>query len=304
MAEKAAAAAARAKLEEARAAAAAELKAAMDAADADRAKLEEMFRAEADRSRKAFEDEIALYDQRLLKSSSELTAKHEEEVQQLLAKHASELSAVRAQMEGSVGREAELETEMQAMRADFEQQLEQLLEKHRIELDEAAATAKMMLQNAERAASSSVEQAKKDSEKERQILVQQLEKQMSMLRVEVETVTTSREETLRQLTVVQTEKENSDKKLADFLELYGRERKVLEESRQVATELDAIKKAYAMALNIDVSNLDPENAEQRKELEAVGAAVAGGKPGQVPIWAYYALGVATALLPRILGGGM
>lgn len=125
-----------------------------------------------------------------------------------------------------------------------------------------------------------------------------------MLRVEVETVTESREVLITEKEVLITERVNSEKKLADFLELYGRERKVLEGSRQVASELDAIKKAYAMALNIDVSNLDPENKEQQKELEAVGAAVAGGQAKSIPIWAYYALGIATALLPRIFGGGL
>jgi len=300
----AAEAAARAGLDEARTAAASELEAAMNAADADRAKLEELFRAEAARSRKAFEDEISLYDQRLLESSSTLTAEHQVEVQVLLTTHATQMSALRTELEASAVSGSELEAQMNAMRADFESKFEALLQKHGLELDQAAAAAKAMLQNAERQASSTVAQARKDSELERMALVEKLEKQMTMLRVEVETVTESRTETLLQLNTVKTEKIQSEQKLSDLLELYGRERKVLEDTGVVARELDAIKKAYAMALNIDVSNLDPEDKAQRAELEKVGQAVAGGQRGPIPIWAYYALGVATALLPRILGGGL
>lgn len=301
---KAAEAAARAGLDEARTAAASELEAAMNAADADRAKLEELFRAEAARSRKAFEDEISLYDQRLLESSSTLTAEHQVEVQVLLTTHATQMSVLRTELEASAVSGSELEAQMNAMRADFESKFEALLQKHGLELDQAAAAAKAMLQNAERQASSTVAQARKDSELERMALVEKLEKQMTMLRVEVETVTESRTETLLQLNTVKTEKIQSEQKLSDLLELYGRERKVLEDTGVVARELDAIKKAYAMALNIDVSNLDPEDKAQRAELEKVGQAVAGGQRGPIPIWAYYALGVATALLPRILGGGL
>ena len=72
----------------------------------------------------------------------------------------------------------------------------------------------------------------------------------------------------------------------------------------VAEQVASLEKAYAEALRIESAGLDPADAKQREALEKVGEAVAREQRAAIPTWAYYAVGVATALLPRLFGGAL
>ena len=81
-------------------------------------------------------------------------------------------------------------------------------------------------------------------------------------------------------------------------------RAVTDDAHWLANELECVKKAYALAEHVDLSTVDPEDETQRKRLEAAGEVAAKGLNGiEVPVWGYYALGLATVLLPRIIAGG-
>ena len=85
--------------------------------------------------------------------------------------------------------------------------------------------------------------------------------------------------------------------LTQFLKLRARE-------DTVAEQVASLEKAYAEALRIESAGLDPEDAKQREALEKVGETVAREQRAAIPTWAYYAVGVATALLPRLFGGAL
>ena len=90
--------AAKATIEETRAKAAEELKSVMASADTFRDNLDRQFKNEAKRARDEFDAQIKAYDQKLLDTSRDLTARHEQETKDLLAAHASEMEAKNAQV--------------------------------------------------------------------------------------------------------------------------------------------------------------------------------------------------------------
>ena len=91
--------AAKATIEETRAKAAEELKSVMASADTFRDNLDRQFKNEAKRARDEFDAQIKAYDQKLLDTSRDLTARHEQETKDLLAAHASEMEAKQAALD-------------------------------------------------------------------------------------------------------------------------------------------------------------------------------------------------------------
>ena len=108
-------------LEATRTEAAQALSNALQAADAERAELETAFSDEAKRAREAFETEIKAYNQRLSESSGDLSTRHAEEIEKLVAEHAEALSAAFAAKDGT-------ESQVEQIRNEYEQKLEETME--------------------------------------------------------------------------------------------------------------------------------------------------------------------------------
>ena len=83
--------------------------------------------------------------------------------------------------------------------------------------------------------------------------------------------------------------------LNSFLKLRRREETVQE-------QVNGLAATYARALRIQQNGLDPNSETQREALTKVGEEIAAAQQASIPTWAYYAIGVATALLPRLFGG--
>ena len=192
-------------------------------------------------------------------------------------------------------------SEIARLTADFESKYASMQQKHESEIDELSRQALVDVSSAEKRADVA-------------------EAEIQRLRSETKDVATYKsqiETNEKQLIIVREKLGATEKKLADFLALYGEERKVLEESRKIADDLDRIKRRYATSMEIDESTIDEISSKVEKQLaaaddgEKMQAMMDGRAKGDtvvdvrdIPVWAYYALGVATAILPRIIAGGL
>ena len=192
-------------------------------------------------------------------------------------------------------------SEIARLTADFESKYASMQQKHESEIDELSRQALVDVSSAEKRADVA-------------------EAEIQRLRTETKDVATYKsqiETNEKQLIIVREKLGATEKKLADFLALYGEERKVLEESRKIADDLDRIKRRYATSMEIDESTIDEISSKVEKRLaaaddgEKMQAMMDGRAKGDtvvdvrdIPVWAYYALGVATAILPRIIAGGL
>ena len=159
------------------------------------------------------------------------------------------------------------------------------MEKHRAATEAASASAKAALEDAAKKAQSDSDalNALKATDLERIELITSLEQQKVSLEGEKNALSVELEVTNAELT--------------NFLKLRKREDTVVE-------EINSLKEAYASAVRIQQSGLDPKDEKQREQLEKVGEDVAAAQKASIPTWAYYAVGVATALLPRLFGGAL
>ena len=266
--------AAKATIEETRAKAAEELKSVMASADTFRDNLDRQFKNEAKRARDEFDAQIKAYDQKLLDTSRDLTARHEQETKDLLAAHASEMEAKQAALDAESRTAEEVRAEMARMRQTHEAEFKAALARHADELEDTARKAKAALLEVTERAVEQVEAARNDAAADRAAAVEKLEKRIDSL-------------------------------VGERDDAVARARRaVTDDAHWLANELECIKKAYALAEDVDLSTVDPEDETQRKRLEAAGEVAAKGLNGiEVPVWGYYALGLATALLPRIIAGG-
>ena len=234
------------------------------------------FADESARARAAFEAEIRAYDARLSESSRELSATHAGEIERLVAEHAAALSA-------AVAEKASAEDDAAAARAEYEATLASTLERHAAETEAASEKARAALDDAARAADESLASLRDETDAARAELVAELEAQRAALEGEKNALSVELDATSAELT--------------QFLKLRARE-------DAVAEQVASLEKAYAEALRIESAGLDPEDAKQREALEKVGETVAREQRAAIPTWAYYAVGVATALLPRLFGGAL
>ena len=268
---KAAEYAAKTTIGETREKAAEELKAVMGSADTYRDNLNQQFENEAERARAEFEAQIKAYDQKLLDKSRDLTTRHERETKDLLARHAAEMRAKSTALDAEMKKSADVRAEMAQMRATHEAQFEAALATHAKELDRTVQYAKTALAEVSERAATRVASARDESDADRAALVKKIEER-------VESLTDERDA--------------------------FKARAVTDDAYWLANELESVKKAYALTVDVDLTTLDPEDEAQRRQLEAAGEVAAKGLNGiVVPVWGYYALGLATALLPRIIAGG-
>ena len=268
---KAAEYAAKTTIGETREKAAEELKAVMGAADTYRDNLNQQFENEAERARAEFEAQIKAYDQKLLDKSRDLTTRHERETKDLLARHAAEMRAKSTALDAEMKKSADVRAEMAQMRATHEAQFEAALATHAKELDRTVQYAKTALAEVSERAATRVASARDESDGDRAALVKKIEER-------VESLTDERDA--------------------------FKARAVTDDAYWLANELESVKQAYALTVDVDLTTLDPEDEAQRRQLEAAGEVAAKGLNGiVVPVWGYYALGLATALLPRIIAGG-
>ena len=268
---KAAEYAAKTTIGETREKAAEELKAVMGSADTYRDNLNQQFENEAARARAEFEAQIKAYDQKLLDTSRDLTTRHERETKDLLARHAAEMRAKSTALDAEMKKSADVRAEMAQMRATHEAQFEAALATHAKELDRTVQYAKTALAEVSERAATRVTSARNESDADRAALVKNIEER-------VESLTDERDA--------------------------FKARAVTDDAYWLANELESVKKAYALTVDVDLTTLDPEDEAQRRQLEAAGEVAAKGLNGiVVPVWGYYALGLATALLPRIIAGG-
>ena len=268
---KAAEYAAKTTIGETREKAAEELKAVMGSADTYRDNLNRQFENEAARARAEFEAQIKAYDQKLLDTSRDLTTRHERETKDLLARHAAEMRAKSTALDAEMKKSADVRAEMAQMRATHEAQFEAALATHAKELDRTVQYAKTALAEVSERAATRVTSARNESDADRAALVKNIEER-------VESLTDERDA--------------------------FKARAVTDDAYWLANELESVKKAYALTVDVDLTTLDPEDEAQRRQLEAAGEVAAKGLNGiVVPVWGYYALGLATALLPRIIAGG-
>ena len=192
------------------------------------------------------------------------------------------------------------QAEIARLTSEFEAKFSQMQRKHETETSELA---QKTLANVAR-----VEQQAKTYAAELKSAKEQIAKSAI--------VATNLENSQRELTKVREKLGATEKKLADFLELYGEERKVLEDSRKIADQLDKIKRRYATSMEFDENSVgeltnkiesvlssdeDPEKMKAMMEGKSKGDTVVDMT--NIPVWAYYALGVATAILPRLIAGG-
>jgi hypothetical protein len=268
---KAAEYAAKTTIGETREKAAEELKAVMGSADTYRDNLNQQFENEAERARAEFEAQIKAYDQKLLDKSRDLTTRHERETKDLLARHAAEMRAKSTALDAEMKKSADVRAEMAQMRATHEAQFEAALATHAKELDRTVQYAKTALAEVSERAATRVASARDESDGDRAALVKKIEER-------VESLTDERDA--------------------------FKARAVTDDAYWLANELESVKQAYALTVDVDLTTLDPEDEAQRRQLEAAGEVAAKGLNGiVVPVWGYYALGLATALLPRIIAGG-
>lgn len=268
---KAAEYAAKTTIGETREKAAEELKAVMGSADTYRDNLNQQFENEAERARAEFEAQIKTYDQKFLDTSRDLTTRHERETKDLLARHAAEMRAKSTALDAEMKKSADVRAEMAQMRATHEAQFEAALATHAKELDRTVQYAKTALVEVSERAATRVASARDESDADRAALVKKIEER-------VESLTDERDA--------------------------FKARAVTDDAYWLANELESVKQAYAITVDVDLTTLDPEDEAQRRQLEAAGEVAAKGLNGiVVPVWGYYALGLATALLPRIIAGG-
>lgn len=268
---KAAEYAAKTTIGETREKAAEELKAVMGSADTYRDNLNRQFENEAARARAEFEAQIKTYDQKFLDTSRDLTTRHERETKDLLARHAAEMRAKSTALDAEMKKSADVRAEMAQMRATHEAQFEAALATHAKELDRTVQCAKTALVEVSERAATRVASARDESDADRAALVKKIEER-------VESLTDERDA--------------------------FKARAVTDDAYWLANELESVKQAYAITVDVDLTTLDPEDEAQRRQLEAAGEVAAKGLNGiVVPVWGYYALGLATALLPRIIAGG-
>ena len=268
---KAAEYAAKTTIGETREKAAEELKAVMGSADTYRDNLNRQFENEAARARAEFEAQIKTYDQKFLDTSRDLTTRHERETKDLLARHAAEMRAKSTALDAEMKKSADVRAEMAQMRATHEAQFEAALATHAKELDRTVQYAKTALAEVSERAATRVASARDESDADRAALVKKIEER-------VESLTDERDA--------------------------FKARAVTDDAYWLANELESVKQAYAITVDVDLTTLDPEDEAQRRQLEAAGEVAAKGLNGiVVPVWGYYALGLATALLPRIIAGG-
>jgi hypothetical protein len=263
-------------LETTRADAAAALEGALLAADAERAELESAFSNEARRAREAFEAEIKAYDVRLSESTGDLSARHGLEIETLVATHAVALKQAVAAKNGA-------ESSVHELRAEYAKNLEATIETHRHEVEKASRRAAAALELAAKTAKSDSEalDALKATEKTRAGLLSSLEQQRLTLEGEKNALSV--------------ELDLTNAELNSFLKLRRREETVQE-------QVNGLAATYARALRIQQNGLDPNSETQREALTKVGEEIAAAQQASIPTWAYYAIGVATALLPRLFGG--
>ena len=213
----------------------------------------------------------------------------------------SELSSLQTELSQALANaKSQKEDDVARLSAEFESRYTAMQQKHQREIDELARQALADVSGAETRA---------DAAESELIRLRSETKDVSVYKSEVE-------KSEKQLIVVREQLGATEKKLADFLALYGEERKVLEESRKIADELDRIKRRYATSMDIDESTIDEisskvtlslEKADDGEKMQAMMDGRAKGDTvvdvSDIPVWAYYALGVATAILPRIIAGG-
>jgi chromosome segregation ATPase len=261
------------------------LKTARDAAQARVAELEKQLNAVA--------NEKAQIESKLIDVGATKTAEMEQlksELSSLQTELSQALANAKNQKEGEIAR----------LSAEFESRYTAMQQKHQREIDELARQALADVSGAETRA---------DAAESELVRLRAETKDVSVYKSQIET-------SEKQLIVVREKLGATEKKLADFLALYGEERKVLEESRKIADELDRIKRRYATSMDIDESTIDEisskvtESLEKADDGEKMQAMMDGRAKGDtvvdvndIPVWAYYALGVATAILPRIIAGG-
>ena len=152
-----------------------------------------------------------------------------------------------------------------------------------METEAASETSRVALEDAAKKASESLRSLRDETDEARASLLAELESQRAALEGEKNALSVELDATSAELT--------------QFLKLRKRE-------DTVAEQVASLEKAYAEALRIEAAGLDPEDAKQREALEKVGDAVARGQQASIPTWAYYAVGLATALLPRLFGGAL
>ena len=193
------------------------------------------------------------------------------------------------------------QTAISSVTVDFEAKLVDMQKRHQIEIDELTRQALADVSGAEKRA-------------------EILQVQLTTLKAEsseIQSIKSQLSASEKNLKITSIKLGETEKKLADFLSLYGEERKVLEESRKVAEDLDRIKRRYATTMEIDEDTIDQISNKVETQLaladdaEKLQAMMDGKSKGDtvrdvnnIPVWAYYALGVATAILPRIISGGL
>ena len=243
---------------------------------AERAELESAFSNEARRAREAFEAEIKAYDVRLSESTGDLSARHGLEIETLVATHAVALKQAVAAKNGA-------ESSVHELRAEYAKNLEATIETHRHEVEKASRRAAAALELAAKTAKSDSEalDALKATEKTRAGLMYSLEQQRLTLEGEKNALSV--------------ELDLTNAELNSFLKLRRREETVQE-------QVNGLAATYARALRIQQNGLDPNSETQREALTKVGEEIAAAQQASIPTWAYYAIGVATALLPRLFGG--
>ena len=238
-----------------------------------------------------------------------------------ISKLKEELAGVQAQLNQQQGIS---KTELARLTSEFEAKYADMQQKHKSELDDLARQALADVTNAENKA----KKAESELVTANQTLAsasgamdraEKAEADLASLRTQFEATSTYKERMEKsesQLVIVREKLGVTEKKLADFLALYGEERKVLEESRKIADDLDKIKRRYATSMEIDETSIDDLSNKVQAKLaeeddgEKMQAMLDGRAKGDtvvdvnnIPVWAYYALGVATAILPRIIAGG-
>merc|ERR1712159_933315 len=153
----------------------------------------------------------------------------------------SELSSLQTELSQALANaKSQKQDDIARLSAEFESRYTAMQQKHQREIDELA----------------------------RQALAD--ESELIRLRSETKDVSVYKsqvEKSEKQLIVVREQLGATEKKLADFLALYGEERKVLEESRKLADELDRIKRRYATSMDIDESTIDEISSKVTLSLE-------------------------------------